>query len=432
VLRAKGERVQWVRSLGLEGLLARHLPLGTFMDPLSGIKEMRKEDLSAIVQNFMADVPAAVIAGLKKLRSAQASGLEEHINTKFALDGASVGRFATLNDFYRGPEGLIGTPNPNVLPGMEAEHCRRGNHATQFTSSNYNVTTTPAMEWEFVVQPKEGFAYPHTPRDKSRWLLGNDWKGKVGREAEHPDVFKKKKEVKRAGLREAEVIGLRLYTGPMYVLYNAVLRGFPEKDVACLRGKDRDSKENRYETTIFVIASGITKLSKVSQVPKGRSLYRGLGGMILPRQFWEHYPECQVTFSIVPVICPALNANRDFSAFVGKLNASLRCYKDIQGELSERRSSFFAANESTRYLQLLLPTRSEDKPLKFARVVREAKHDGDVVHMTVAISSSKEEFMERLEGRFKETVMALCGIDCKIKIEEVADKPEEFRGGGNC
>jgi hypothetical protein len=430
-LRAKGERVQWVRSLELEGLLARHLPLGTFMDPLRGIKEMKNEDLSLIVQRFMADVPAAVMAGLEKLRSAEGSGLAGHINTKFALNGASMGRFATLDDFYKGPEGLISTPNPKILPGMEAEHCRRGNYAMQFTSGNYNVTTTPATEWEFVYQPQTGFEYPHTPRDKNRWPLGNAWKGSEGREAEKFEVFVELPESKKAGLKMEEVIGLRLYTGPMFVLYNAVLRGFPEKDVACL--KDTDGKENRYETTIFVIASGITKLSKVSQVPKDRRLYRGLGGMILPRQFWERYPECQVTFSIVPATCSALKPNQDaLEVVVEKLNDSLCNFKDIQDDLSEKCSGLYAADISTTYLRLQLPACLQGKSLKFARVVRKAKHDGDLVLMSVTISTSKENFTSNLQKSFQEMVMKLCGIDWEVKIEEVAEKPEDFRGGGAC
>ena len=43
----------------------------------------------------------------------------------------------------------------------------------------------------------------------------------------------------------------------------------------------------RYETTIFVITSGITKLSKVTAIPANRLLYRGLGGMLLPDKFWK-------------------------------------------------------------------------------------------------------------------------------------------------
>ncbi len=53
-------------------------------------------------------------------------------------------------------------------------------------------------------------------------------------------------------------------------------------------------KGNQYETTIFVVTSGITKMSKITAIPANRLLYRGLGGMILPRQFWDTYDECIV------------------------------------------------------------------------------------------------------------------------------------------
>jgi hypothetical protein len=86
--------------------------------------------------------------------------------------------------------------------------------------------------------------------------------------------------VGRARLGEEEFAALRLYTGPLYMLYNALMRDFPPRVVEGLAG-------NRFETTMFVIISGITKLAKVTPVPPKRLLYRGLGGMLLPEQFWK-------------------------------------------------------------------------------------------------------------------------------------------------
>ena len=99
-----------------------------------------------------------------------------------------------------------------------------------------------------------------------------------------------------------QVLALGLYTGPLYVLYNAVLRGFPGALVALLNAgcarptttmpgePARPVYGNRFETTIFVICSGITKLARFTRVPESRLLYRGLGGILLPRQFWEEGP----------------------------------------------------------------------------------------------------------------------------------------------
>jgi hypothetical protein len=465
VPRVKGERVQWVRTLGLEGLLARHLPLGNFADQLGGIKDMAEEELSVAVQRFIAEVPAVVSAGLKQLKGRAAasqfgSKVQEHINSKFTLDGAFVGKFATLDDFYKGPEELIGTPNPKIMQGMQTEHCLRGNSQRKFTTGNYNLTTTPATEWEFVVDPKEGVAYPHTPKDKAQWPKGMDWKGESGRESEDVEVIMKRKQITLAGLLKMEVIALRLYTGPMFVLYNAVLRGFPEKDVECLM--DKDGKENRYETTIFAIASGITKLSKVSDVPHDRRLYRGLGGMILPRQFWEHYPECQVTFTIAAVNGAAADVLKKLDGtkritqrsneetdkvevsqdghetgadLQGNGSSSLedvRCEADAQQQPAEatgKAGSIF--DVSTVYLPIKLPVQpGKSQTSKGVRVVKEAKQDGEVIRMSVALPFAKGYFMEELQRCFQTAVRELCGGGNDVKIEAVADKPENFRGGG--
>jgi hypothetical protein len=69
-----------------------------------------------------------------------------------------------------------------------------------------------------------------------------------------------------------------LAAGPMFLKYNAVLRGFPDSVVAGL-------KNNTYTTTIYCIVSGIIKLSKVMVLPDDRKVYRGLGGLDLPEAF---------------------------------------------------------------------------------------------------------------------------------------------------
>jgi hypothetical protein len=413
--------VQWVRSLGLEGLLARHLPLGTFADQLRGIQDMTDQDVKVALYRFMADVSVEMAAGLKVLRGRSTgatqpgSAVHVHINSKFSLDGAFVGKFATLDDFYKGPEELIGTPNPKIMQGMQTEHCVRGNSQREFTTGNYNLTTTPATEWEFVVEPKEGAAYPHTPKDKAKWPKGTDWKGKSGRESKDVEVILQRKQVTLAGLLKVEVIALRLYTGPMFVLYNAVLRGFPEKDVECL--KDKDGKENRYETTIFAIASGITKLSKVSDVPKDRRLYRGLGGMILPRQFWEHYPECQVTFSVA--------VNGAAATVLDKLKG------DANAKLKETPNQVAIFDVSAQYLLIGLQEASgESQSGQGVRVVKEARLEGEVVRMSVALPFAKGYFVEKLEAFFQKAIRKLCGGGQDVRIEAVADKPKDFRGGG--
>ena len=87
----------------------------------------------------------------------------------------------------------------------------------------------------------------------------------------------------------AEAMGLRLYTGPLFLKYNSVLRGlnseadFLQKElvglccaaevseqlaageISFVQAKD---KVNRYTTTLHVINSGIVKTSKLTFASK--------------------------------------------------------------------------------------------------------------------------------------------------------------------
>ena len=86
---------------------------------------------------------------------------------------------------------------------------------------------------------------------------------------------------KKAKLTRAEMIAVVLYTGPMFVVYNGILRQFPKElyDVFV-------KSDNRFSTTIFVLVSAIQKLSRCMHIPAGMLLYRGLGGTLeLPDSF---------------------------------------------------------------------------------------------------------------------------------------------------
>ena len=81
-----------------------------------------------------------------------------------------------------------------------------------------------------------------------------------------------------------EVIGMRLYTGPLFVKYNSVLRGL-DSAVPFLRDQfEKLCKQNKYTTTLHAINSAIVKLSKLTVATK---VYRGIKGATLPEQFWK-------------------------------------------------------------------------------------------------------------------------------------------------
>ena len=431
--RVRGERVQWARSIGMDGALASLLDKGDVFDGLKGLKAIPDNELEAYVnrvcKQLMVTLPSLLLSALKDLRTPQAgaqSTVRDHINTKFSQDGAFVGRFATMDDFYKGSEAHIGAPNPKIWQGMEVEHCHRKNAETVFITSNYNITTCSALEWEFVACPKDESNYPHTPFDKTKWKQDtfdktkwkqvNVWRGNHGREVLKIEHFMHKEEVKRAALIKEEVAALRLYTGPMFVLYNAALRRSPKEDVAKITVEN--GQLNLYETTIFAIVSGVTKLSKVTKIPEGRRLYRGLGGMVLPRQFWESYAECQVTF---------------------RVKVTGNSAQKIQNRLSEKRKRTDEQKRgkpnlydlSNEFLDLSLPSEFGDVAIKGVRVVNEPRLSGNAVQMGVALPVSKIYFLKELRSMFLNVLRAFClGHLVEICDDDVADKPFDFCGGG--
>ena len=72
-----------------------------------------------------------------------------------------------------------------------------------------------------------------------------------------------------------------LYSGPMFQLYNTILRRFPAREYELFRGGG-----NLFPTTIFVLQSAVVKISRVMRIPAGLQLFRGLGGQAeLPDSF---------------------------------------------------------------------------------------------------------------------------------------------------
>ncbi len=332
------------------------------------------------------------------------------------------------------------------------EHCRRDNSKVEFTTSNYNILTWPSLEYEFVMSPREvPGLYPHTPSDKSQWSKGEwssanpcGWKGEHGRDPIRLDAFfpeyrdglpdadallqalpDKVRElvraawavIKRAGLLRGEVAGLRLYSGPMFVLYNAVLRGFPERDVSALRG-------NRYETTIFTITSGITKLSKVSDVPPNRLLFRGLGGMVLPRQFWDVYDEC-----IVSLVIRSHEDKGDVSTILQAVRLLL-----VKSSAASGAAHAKAYDIDAQLLQLPFTMAHEGLREAAARGIRVAsppREEGGSagVSLVLAVPEDKFAFEDRLAQPLKQALSDACGGHT-VFIVHVAAKPRGFRGGG--
>ena len=83
----------------------------------------------------------------------------------------------------------------------------------------------------------------------------------------------------------AELIALRLYTGPMFVYYNGTLRAMGGNQGIVARGPDKGrSVQGKFVSSIHAINSGLIKLSRLQPCCY---IYRGVNGMKLPEQFLE-------------------------------------------------------------------------------------------------------------------------------------------------
>ncbi|MFN9939198.1 MAG: hypothetical protein ACK56I_06965, partial [bacterium] len=65
---------------------------------------------------------------------------------------------------------------------------------------------------------------------------------------------------KTAKLCEEEVIAIVLYTGPMFQIYNTILRRYPAE-----KFKLFEEGDNQFSTTIFVLVSAVQKLSRFTR-----------------------------------------------------------------------------------------------------------------------------------------------------------------------
>ena len=219
-------------------------------------------------------VPAHHVSGSTSEVSALHSKFTQDPNFKGVR-----GKFAADELFAAGIDGIVGPLDVQYIRAMYNEHCLGAEASKQFTAWNagHEIKTTPEREWLFVVG-RDGL-------DKSSWTFDVERAEPVveegmmveGRNAEKLAALLRSPEVERSKVTVAEVVALRLYTGPMYVKYNAVLRGMA---VATAGG-------TIYSSTVHLICSGLHKLSRVSELPKEMKLYRGNGGMALPSSFLE-------------------------------------------------------------------------------------------------------------------------------------------------
>ena len=188
------------------------------------------------------------------------------LHGKFAQDpNFRKAKFGSDDLFAMGLVAVVGPMDVQYVRAMYNEHCTGSDACMSFTAWNagHVLETTPLQEWLFVVG-REGV-------DLDSWqVVVGKAEPEVGagmmvsgRNAKRLADLLQTGAARRAGLAPAEVIAVRLYTGPMYVKYNLVLRA---------------GGHGCYATTIHVICSALQKLSRVTPPPLGLIVYRGTAG----------------------------------------------------------------------------------------------------------------------------------------------------------
>ena len=212
--------------------------------------------------------------------------------------------YGTLKDFARGLTALVGPPVPvhDQRAAMGAEHCDRDDSSIAFVVGNYGTTTFAKAEWCFVSEPNAmglvRAGIDEWPREAT--LCAPDATPEESAAADHRRRTPRPLadfEAQRTALSErlghlagmcfdrSELIAARLYTGPMFVKYNGVLRGVSEGAPPFFQTRLKElCVGNLYTATLHVINGALVSLSQLTVAHK---VYRGVAGGRLPIAFNE-------------------------------------------------------------------------------------------------------------------------------------------------
>jgi len=263
-----GTKKAFLEQIDLHQLLASKLPAGNQLDSLAGLKLLSSTEAVQVCQKAAEEMAKELQRLLEDLKQQLSESLldSEGGNSKFAVeeldDTLLEAVFGDLADFAKGLQGKLGLPHHDILAAMVLEHTAKPDSHVKFKTPNYLLTTTPADELQVVLNR----AKAKVASVGSRRVLF------------YEDLLTDDDLIKRAGLSKAEIVALILYTGPMYVKYNAALRQFPK---AVVEGNEG----NLYVNTITAVVSGIMKLSMFSRLPDGKIVYRGMANRRLPSKF---------------------------------------------------------------------------------------------------------------------------------------------------
>jgi hypothetical protein len=144
--RVAGPRMEWVGSMNLNAMLARHLPPGTLSDGLAGVRAMSREEGQKALEAFFTEAKVKFLENLDEVKEAKGSRSAVEANSKFQ---GFQGSFANLKEFHAGAEATLklGYPNPKVMRGIMLEHSKHPSVTRFFFTTNYFISTSLLIEY---------------------------------------------------------------------------------------------------------------------------------------------------------------------------------------------------------------------------------------------------------------------------------------------
>jgi hypothetical protein len=291
---------KWLSALGISKLITKALkvPPRDETPAFDYVKRLTAAQIEEMCSAAgLSGLAPLLVEGVEKLR-AQKVGSSTALNDKFQASGKFEMSYGSLSLFYGGLESLLGPPQMHkdpdledspatLLKAMENEHCKGDDALVPFDTSN-GMRTHSALEWEAVTAPRKGakggFEYPERASlrdsrpDCCRRLRSKEEMCEVMEEQCNSRLRKES----HSEMIVEEMLAGRLYTGPMYMKYNAVLRAKSKADMLIKAWKAL-CMGNDYVTTIHAINSCVLKLSKLTKAAK---VWRGIKDARLPPEFW--------------------------------------------------------------------------------------------------------------------------------------------------
>ncbi len=233
---------------------------------LRGVQKMSSESSKySVCLHFYCDEMQSQII-LEKIREDLQNVIEAQARDKLLDD---IEQQKDLNTVIDCKSQLIGTSGDVIVKVVGLQrcvYCENIHLTNKPTIQLVNLFPAEINEKTEIIESKCHDAYP---RLKS--IL------KQGRRTVSIAELMMTSKVIEAGLRLEEAIVVYQYTGPLFQIWNHVLRTMPKR---------QDLPGNLYTTTIHTLVSAVIKLSRITAVPHNRLVYRGLGGMVL-NEMWS-------------------------------------------------------------------------------------------------------------------------------------------------